>query len=166
MEAADTEVADTEAAVTSAGVTLAGVTSAEVTSPAVTSAEAAPVCMLAGLTCTLAGPMSPEIAAVGLSAEIAAVGLAGGVMAGGVTTDPMPPAIRTEGFIRTAMGRNELKPMGVLNAHLVSHEGSRLFTSVPEPVGPSTRCDDAPCFTDDRREPVRHLDLICERGRS
>jgi hypothetical protein len=77
-----------------------------VTSPAVTSAEAAPVCTLAGLMCTLAEPMLAEIAAVGLSPEIAAVGLAGGVMA-----DPMPPATRTAGFIRTATGRNELKPV-------------------------------------------------------
>ena len=99
---ADTEAAVTLVAATSAAVTLVGATLAE-----------------AGPMCTLAGPIlaSPEAAASGITA---AVGLAG-----------MPPATRTAGLIRTATGRNELKPMGVLNVHLASHESSRLFTPVP-----------------------------------
>jgi hypothetical protein len=112
------EVADTEAAVT-----LVGATSAAVTLPGVTSAEAGLVCTLAAPMCTLAEPASREAATSGVTA---AVGLAGiGVM------DPMAHATRTRGLIRTATGRNELKPMGVLNVHLASHESSRLFTSVP-----------------------------------
>jgi hypothetical protein len=91
------EVADTEAAVTLVGATSAAVTSAE-----------------AGPMCTLAGPASPEAATSGMTEAvgIAAVGLAGiGVMAA------MVPATRTGAFIRTATGRNELKPMGALNVH-------------------------------------------------
>jgi hypothetical protein len=111
------EVADTEAAVT-----LVGAISAAATSLALTSAEAGPICTLAGRMCTLVGPIlaSPETVASGMTA---AVGLAGmGVMA------DMVPATRTGGFIRPATGRNELKPMGVLNGHLASHESSHLFT--------------------------------------
>ena len=93
------EVADTEA------VTLVGATSAAVILPGGTSADAVPMC-------TLAGPASPEAATSGM---MAAVGLAGGVMEDS-------PATRTAGFIRTATGRSELKPMGVLNVHLASHE--------------------------------------------
>jgi hypothetical protein len=92
------EVADTEAAVT-----LVGATSAAVTLVEVTSAETGPMCTLAVIA-------SPEAATSGM---IAAVGLAG-----------MAPATRTEGLTRTATGRNELKPTGVLNLHLASHESS------------------------------------------
>jgi len=90
------EVADTEAAVTLVGATSAAVTSAE-----------------AGPMCTLAGPASPEAATSGMTEAvgIAAVGLAAGVMGA------MVPATRTGAFIRTATGRSELKPMGVLNVH-------------------------------------------------
>jgi hypothetical protein len=98
---------------------LVGATSAAVTLPGVTSAEAGPVC-------TLAAPMfaSPEAATSGVTAAVWLAGI--GVM------DPMAPATRTRGLIRTATGRNELKPMGVLlNVHLASHESSRLVTSVP-----------------------------------
>jgi hypothetical protein len=110
------EVADTEA------VTLAGAASAAVTLLGGTSAEAGPVC-------TLAAPMfaSPEAATSGVTAAaLLAVGVAGiGVM------DPMA-ATRPRQIIRTATGRNELKPMGVLlNVHLASHETPRLVTSVP-----------------------------------
>ena len=112
------EVADTEA------VTLVGATSAAVTLPGVTSAEAGPVCTLAAPMCTLAGPASPEAATSGVAAAaLLAIGVEGiGVM------DPMAPATRTAGLIRTATGRNELKPMGVLNIHLASHESSRLVS--------------------------------------
>ena len=85
------EVADTEAAVT-----LVEATSAAVTLVEVTSAETGPMCTLAVIA-------SPEAATSGM---IAAVGLAG-----------MAPATRTEGLTRTATGRNELKPMGVLHVH-------------------------------------------------
>ena len=115
------EVADTEA------VTLVGATSAAVTLPGGTSAEAAPTCTLAAPMCTLAEPASPEAATSGVTAAaLLAVGVAGiGVM------DPMA-ATRPRQIIRTATGRNELKPMGVLlNVHLASHESSRLVTSVP-----------------------------------
>jgi hypothetical protein len=100
------EVADTEAAVTSVGGTLVRGTSE---AGAVCMLEGA-MCMLAGLMCTLAVIASPEAATSGI---MAAVGLA-----------PMAdsPATRTAGFIRTATGRSELKPMGVLNVHLASHE--------------------------------------------
>jgi hypothetical protein len=84
------------------------------------------MCTLAEPMCTLVGPMfaSPETTASG---TMAAVGLAGiWVMA-----DSMAPATRIRGLIRTATGRNELKPMGVLSVHLASHGSSRLFTSVP-----------------------------------
>ena len=112
------EVADTEA------VTLVGATSAAVTLPGGTSAEAAPTCTLAAPMCTLAEPASPEAATSGVTAAVWLAGI--GVM------DPMAPATRTAGLIRTATGRNELKPMGVLlNVHLASHESSRLVTSVP-----------------------------------
>jgi hypothetical protein len=111
------EVADTEAAVTLAVVTLVGGTSE---AGAVCTLEGA-MCMLAGLMCTLAVIASPEAATSGI---MAAVGLAGGVMADS-------PATRTAGLIRTATGRSELKPMGVLNVHLASHESKRLFSSVP-----------------------------------
>jgi hypothetical protein len=134
MEVADTEVADTEAAVTLVAVISVAVTLAAVTSPAVTSAEAAPVCTLAGLMCTLA-----EIAVVGLSTEVAAAGLAGGVMADGVMVDPMlPPATRTEEFIRTATGRNELKPMGVLHVHWRRTKARGCSSPSLGTVGPST----------------------------
>jgi hypothetical protein len=119
MEAAVMEVADTEAAVT-----LVGATSA-----AVISAEAAPMYTLAGPMCMSAGPMiaSPEAATSGIAA---AVGLAGiGVMADSVMADPMPPATRTGALIRTAIGRNELKLMGVLNVHLASYESLCLVIS-------------------------------------
>ena len=122
MEVADTEAADTEA------VTLVGATSAAVTLPGGTSADAVPMCTLAAPMCTLAGPASPEAATCGVTAAaLLAIGVEGiGVM------DPMAPATRTAGLIRTATGRNELKPMGVLlNVHLASHESSRLVTSVP-----------------------------------
>ena len=91
MEVADTEAADTEA------VTLVGATSAAVTLPGVTSADAVPMC-------TLAGPASPEAATCGVTAAaLLAIGVEGiGVM------DPMAPATRTAGLIRTATGRNEL----------------------------------------------------------
>ena len=113
------EVADTEA------VTLVGATSAAVTLPGVTSADAVPMCTLAAPMCTLAGPASPEAATSGVAAAaLLAIGVEGiGVM------DPMAPATRTAGLIRTATGRNELKPMGVLlNVHLASHESSRLVS--------------------------------------
>jgi hypothetical protein len=102
------EVADTEAAVI-----LVGAISAAATSAAVTSPEVGPMCTLAGPMCTLAGPASPEAATSGMTEAvgIAAVGLAGGVMGA------MVPATRTGAFIRTATGRSELKPMGVLNVH-------------------------------------------------
>jgi hypothetical protein len=109
------EVADTEAAVI-----LVGATSAAATSAAVTSPEVGPMCTLAGAMCTLVGPMctlagpaSPEAATSGMTEAvgIAAVGLAAGVMGA------MVPATRTGAFIRTATGRSELKPMGVLNVH-------------------------------------------------
>jgi hypothetical protein len=109
-------VADTEAAVTLVAVTLL-----EVTSAALASAEAGTMCTLEGPMCMLAEPMfaSPEATASEVIAAVgpAAVGLAGtGV---GVMADPMPmtPATRTAGCFRPATGRNELKPMGVLNAH-------------------------------------------------
>jgi hypothetical protein len=130
--AADTEVADTEA------VTLVEATSAAATSAVGTSPEAGAMCMSAVPTCTSAGPMftSPEAAASGMIAAVGlavmAVGvLAVGDMAAGVMADPMAPATRTAGCIRPATGRSELKQMGVLNAHLASHESSRLFTPVP-----------------------------------
>jgi hypothetical protein len=109
MEVADTEVADTEAAVTLVEAT---------------SAEAGPMCTLAGPMCTLAGPIlaSPEAAASGMTAAVGLVGI--GVMA-------EAPATRTGELIRTATGRNELKPMGVLHVHLASHESLRLVTSAP-----------------------------------
>jgi len=50
----------------------------------------------------------------------AADGLAG---IGGMA-DSMPHATRTAGLIRTATGRNELKPMSALNVHLASRESS------------------------------------------
>jgi hypothetical protein len=117
------EVVVTEVAVTWAMAVLVGAT----------SAEAAPICTLAEPTYTLEGPMfaSPE--------TVAAVGPAG--MAGmGITADPgmglamadfMPPATRMGGLIRIATGRNEPKPIGVLNDHFASHESLRHFISAP-----------------------------------
>jgi hypothetical protein len=123
MEVADTEAAVTLVEATSAAVTLLGGTSVV----GVASAEAGTMCTLPEPMCTSAGPMftSPETA----SGVMAAVGVAVGVMA-----EPMRPrATRTGKLIRTAPGRNELKPMGVLNAHLASHERSRPVTSVLGP---------------------------------
>ena len=104
------EVADTEA------VTLVGATSAAVILPGGTSADAVPMC-------TLAGPASPEAATSGVTAAVGPAGM-------GAMAEPMPPAPRTGGVIRTATGRNELKPVGVLNVHLTSRESSRLVSSV------------------------------------
>ena len=98
------------------------------TLPGGTSAEAGRASTLAVPMCTLAEPTSPEAATSGVTAAaLLEIGVEGiGVM------DPMAPATRTAGLIRTATGRNELKPMGVLlNVHLASHESSRLVTSVP-----------------------------------
>jgi hypothetical protein len=113
------EVADTEAAVTLVEATSGGA------GPMCTLAG--PMCTLAGPMCTLAGPMiaSPETTGSGIMPTVGgAVGVAGiGVMADSVMADSTPPATRTGGFIRPAIGRNELKPsnelkpMDVLNVH-------------------------------------------------
>ena len=104
------EVADTEAVVTLVGGTSEA--GAVCTLEGAMCMLAGLMCMLAGLMCTLAVIASPEAATSGM---MAAVGLAGGVIADS-------PATRTAGFIRTATGRSELKPMGVLNVHLAWHE--------------------------------------------
>jgi hypothetical protein len=99
-----TEVADTAAAVTLVEVT---------------SAEVGPMCTLEGTILA-----SPEVATSGITATVGLAGI-------GVMADLMAPATRTAGLIRTATGRNELKPMGVLSVHLAAHESSRLVTSFP-----------------------------------
>ena len=80
------------------GATLVGaLTLVEDISAPLTSARAAPIYVLAGPMCT-----SQAVAAVGL----VAAGLGGGVM-----TDSMAPATRTGAPIRTATGRNEVRPI-------------------------------------------------------
>lgn len=111
---------------TAAAVTLVAATSAAVTLVEVTSAEGGPMCTLVGPMCTLEGTIlaSPEVATSGITATVGLAGI-------GVMADLMAPATRTAGLIRTATGRNELKPMGVLSVHLAAHESSRLVTSFP-----------------------------------
>jgi hypothetical protein len=122
------EVADTEVAVISGEATLAAATSVEVTSveviwAALTSAEAGPICILAGPTFTSPGTTASGIAAVGLAGMR-------------VMVDSMARATRTEGCIRTATGRNELKKIGALSTHLASHEMTEIGRGIGQEILP------------------------------
>jgi hypothetical protein len=117
------EVADTEVAVISGEATLAAATSVEVIWAALTSAEAGPICILAGPTFTSPGTTASGIAAVGLAGTR-------------VMVDSMARATRTEGCIRTATGRNELKKIGALSTHLASHEMTEIGRGIGQEILP------------------------------